>query len=159
MDMLTNVRHRRRILCVFPRYAHSFGTFEHAFSMLSVRAFLPPQGILLITSYLPDEWDVRFVDENIALAKDRDFQWADVVFVTGMHVQSASIHRIIERAHQFGKLTAAGGPSVSGCPDWYPDVDLLHIGEIGDATDHLIMRIDADISRPDKQERYTTVER
>ncbi|HET8551187.1 MAG TPA: B12-binding domain-containing radical SAM protein [Gammaproteobacteria bacterium] len=152
-------RNHRRILCVFPHYAHSFGTFEHAFSMLSVRAFLPPQGILLITAYLPDEWEVRFVDENIALAKDSDFQWADAVFITGMHVQSASIHKINERAHQFGKLTAAGGPSVSGCPDWYPDVDMLHIGEIGDATDKLIARIDADVARPDKQERYVTVER
>jgi radical SAM superfamily enzyme YgiQ (UPF0313 family) len=170
MDMLTatnnattnepfRARNRRRILCVFPHYAHSFGTFEHAHKMLSVQAFLPPQGILLITSYLPDEWEVRFVDENKRLTKDRDFKWADVVFVTGMHVQAGSIHRITERAHQFGKLTAGGGPSVSGCPDWYPDIDMLHIGEIGDATDKLIARIDADISRPEAQERYTTVER
>ncbi|HET7370171.1 MAG TPA: B12-binding domain-containing radical SAM protein [Gammaproteobacteria bacterium] len=153
------VRNHRRILCVFPHYAHSFGTFEHAFPLLSVRAFLPPQGILLIASYLPGEWEVRFVDENKGLAQDSDYQWADVVFVTGMHVQAESIHRITANAQRFGKLTAAGGPSVSGCPDWYPDVDMLHIGEIGDATDNLIARIDADFSRPAEQERYVTVER
>ncbi|HET7587527.1 MAG TPA: B12-binding domain-containing radical SAM protein [Gammaproteobacteria bacterium] len=153
------VRNHRRILCVFPHYAHSFGTFDHAFPMLSVKAFMPPQGILLITAYLPREWEVRFIDENIARASDADYEWADAVFITGMHVQSAHIHAINARAHEFGKLTAAGGPSVSGCPDWYADVDMLHIGEIGDATDKLIARIDADISRPAEQEHYTTVER
>lgn len=152
-------RNRRRILCVFPRYAHSFGTFDHAFPLVSVKAFMPPQGILLIAAYLPAEWEVRFVDENIAAATDADYNWADAVFVTGMHVQSEYIQAINARAHAFGKLTAGGGPSVSGCPDWYADLDLLHIGEIGDATNALIARIDADITRPAEQERYTTVER
>ena len=33
------MRHRRRILCVFPRYAPSFGTFEHAYPLMDgVRA-------------------------------------------------------------------------------------------------------------------------
>jgi hypothetical protein len=37
------VRHRRRILCVFPRYAPSFGTFHHAYPLMDgVRAFMPP---------------------------------------------------------------------------------------------------------------------
>lgn len=154
-----DARNRRRILCVFPHYAHSFGTFDHAFPLVSVKAFMPPQGILLIASYLPAGWDVRFIDENVAGAKDADYEWADAVFVSGMHVQSEFIQTINTRAHRFGKLTAGGGPSVSGCPEWYADVDLLHIGEIGDATDKLIARIDADIARPAQQERYVTAER
>ena len=47
-------RHRRNILCVFPRYTPSFGTFEHAYRLMGVRAFMPPQGILVIAAYLPD---------------------------------------------------------------------------------------------------------
>ncbi len=49
----TASRHRR-ILCVFPRYTHSFGTFDYAFPLLGVRAFMPPQGLLLIAAALPD---------------------------------------------------------------------------------------------------------
>ena len=56
----------RRILCVFPRYTSSFGTFEHAYPLTDgVRAFMPPQGLLLIAAYLPANWPVRFIDENI----------------------------------------------------------------------------------------------
>src|SRR5258708_1731819 len=56
----------RRILCVFPRYTSSFGTFEHAYPLTDgVRAFMPPQGLLVIAAYLPADWPVRFVDENI----------------------------------------------------------------------------------------------
>ena len=42
----------RNILCVFPRYAPSFGTFHHAYSLLGgVRAFMPPQGLLLVAAF------------------------------------------------------------------------------------------------------------
>jgi hopanoid C-2 methylase len=44
----------RNILCVFPRYTPSFGTFHHSYQLLGgVRAFMPPQGLLLIANYLP----------------------------------------------------------------------------------------------------------
>lgn len=144
---------------MFPRYTHSFGTFDHAFPLMKVRAFMPPQGILVIAACLPEEWEVRFIDENLGAAADGDYQWADVVFISGMHVQRGHISAINDRAHAFGKLTVLGGPSVSGCPEWYPDVDLLHVGELGDATDAILARLDASVARPARQEVYTTEER
>jgi radical SAM superfamily enzyme YgiQ (UPF0313 family) len=71
----------RRILCVFPRYAPSFGTFQHAYPLFGgrVRAFMPPQGLLVVAAYLPERWPVRFIDENIAPARAADFRWADAV--------------------------------------------------------------------------------
>src|SRR5690606_18845179 len=132
-------RSERRVLCVFPRYAPSFGTFQYAYPLMPrVRAFMPPQGILVMAAYLPRQWQVRFVDENMGPATDADYEWADVVFISGMHVQRAHINRINDAAHRHNRLTVLGGPSVSGCPEYYPDVDILHIGEIGDATDELI---------------------
>jgi radical SAM superfamily enzyme YgiQ (UPF0313 family) len=151
---------RRRVLCVFPKYTRSFGTMHHAYKLMhGVKAFMPPQGILVTAAYLPKEWEVRFVDENLKPAKDSDYRWADVVLMSGMHVQREFICQINDRAHSFGKLTVLGGPSVSGCPEWYPDVDLLHVGELGDATDKVFHRIDASIERPVKQEVFTTVNR
>src|SRR5579883_1002712 len=132
-------QNRRRILCVFPRYSPSFGTFNNAYPLLGgVKAFMPPQGILVVAAYLPKEWAVRFVDENIRSAKPADYRWADAVIVSGMHIQRSQINRINAMAHRYGKLTAIGGPSVSGCPEYYPDFDLLHLGELGDATDRMI---------------------
>src|SRR5918912_1130150 len=122
----------RRILCVFPRYTSSFGTFEYAYQLTDgVRAFMPPQGLLLIAAYLPENWQVRFIDENMARATAADFAWADVVMVSGMHVQAPQIRDIDARAKAAGKVVVLGGPSVSGAPEMYPQVDYLHIGELG----------------------------
>ncbi len=118
---------------------------------MGTRAFMPPQGILLIAAALPKHWQVRFIDENMEPATDRDFAWADAVFVSGMHIQRRQIDDICRRAHRFGKVTVLGGPSVSSCPEYYPSFDYLHVGEAGDATDDLIAILSHDIARPEQQ--------
>src|SRR3569833_1015248 len=142
----------RRILCVFPRYTSSFGTFEYAYPLTDgVQAFMPPQGLLLIAAYLPKQWQVRFIDENIRPATNDDFGWAEAVFVSGMHIQRQHMTDICRRAHEHDLPVAIGGPSVSACPDYYPSFDYLHVGELGDATDALILRLSQDGSRPEQQ--------
>jgi radical SAM superfamily enzyme YgiQ (UPF0313 family) len=154
------VNQQRRVLCVFPAYTPSFGTFSHAYSMLwRVKAFMPPQGLLLIAAYLPESWEVRFIDENIARASAADFAWADAVMVSGMHIQAPQIHDIARRAKAAGKPVALGGPSVCGSPEMYPEFDYLHIGEMGDATDRLIQLLDACTEPPREQVRLETSER
>ena len=151
----------RRILCVYPRYAKSFGTFQHAYPLFGgrVRAFMPPQGLLVVAAYLPLSWHVRFIDENSHPATTRDFMWADAVFVSGMHVQRPHIEDLIARAHTHGRPVVLGGPSVSGCPEYYPTADILHVGELGDATDHVIEYLDTHDGRPVRQQRFETVTR
>jgi hopanoid C-2 methylase len=150
----------RRILCVFPRYTSAFGTWEHAYPLTDgVQAFMPPQGLLLLAAYLPEQWPVRFVDENIRAATCGDFEWADAVLVSGMHIQRQQMNEICRRAQAFGLPVAIGGPSVSACPDYYPSFDYLHVGELGDATDELIAQLARDPSRPKRQVVLKTVER
>jgi radical SAM superfamily enzyme YgiQ (UPF0313 family) len=149
----------RRVLCVLPAYAPAFGTFSHALKLLGAKAFMPPQGLLLIANYLPASWEVRFIDENMSRATQGDFAWADVVFVSGMHIQAAQIHNLRDRAKAAGKVTVLGGPSVSGAPQAYPDYDYLHIGELGDATDALLAHLDATIAPPPRQMLFATKER
>ena len=151
----------RRVLCVFPEYAKSFGTFQHAYPLFGgrVRAFMPPQGLLVIAAYLPASWSVRFVDENSRRATDADFRWADVVLTSGMHIQRPHIDGIIRRAHTHGRPVAVGGPSVSGCPEYYPDADFIHLGELGDATDRLIAHVDTHDGREPRQLTFATTRR
>jgi hopanoid C-2 methylase len=154
------VKNRRRVLCVFPHYTPSFGTFNHAYRLMKgVRAFMPPQGLLLIAAYMPEGWPVRFIDENIRKATAAELEWADVILVSGMHVQRQQIHDIAERAHAAGKVVMLGGPSVSASPEMYPDIDYLHIGEMGDATDRLIACLDESVARPSAQIRFETKDR
>jgi radical SAM superfamily enzyme YgiQ (UPF0313 family) len=76
-----------------------------------------------------------------------------------MHIQRPQIGDINRRAHAYGKVTALGGPSVSGCPEYYPDFDYLHVGELGDATDALVARLSETVVRPPEQVRFETKER
>jgi radical SAM superfamily enzyme YgiQ (UPF0313 family) len=149
----------RNILCVFPKYAPSFGTFDYSYPLVGVKGFMPPQGILTIAAYLPANWQVRFIDENMRAATPADFAWSDAVFVSGMHIQRPRIKELAARAHAAGRAAILGGPSVSGCPEWYPEFDYLHVGEIGDATDALIAALDVDVRRPRRQVRFETMER
>ncbi len=150
----------RRILCVFPRYTSSFGTFEYSYSLTDgVQAFMPPQGLLLIAAYLPENWPVRFIDENIRPATAEDFEWAEAVLVSGMHIQRHQMNDICRRAHAFDLPVAIGGPSVSACPDYYPSFDYLHVGELGDATDAVIAQLARDSSRPPRQVVFKTADR
>jgi radical SAM superfamily enzyme YgiQ (UPF0313 family) len=148
------------VLCVFPHYTPAFGTFNHAYRLMrDVRAFMPPQGLLLIAAYMPERWTVRFVDENIRKASAAELEWADVVVVSGMHVQASQIRDIAARAHAVRKPVVLGGPSASACPEMYPEVDYLHIGEMGDATDRIIACLEESAARPPAQMRFETTER
>src|SRR5438270_3086260 len=154
------VANQRRVLCVFPTYTPAFGTFQHAYKLMyRVKAFMPPQGLLLIAAYMPESWPVRFIDENIAPATEAELAWADVVLVTGMHIQAEQIRDVQRRAHAAGKITVLGGPSVSAAPEMYPDFDYLHVGEMGDATDHIVRAIDECTARPARQVVATTKDR
>src|SRR5262249_46307377 len=117
----------RRVLLVSPRYASSFGTFNHAYPLMGdVRACMPPQGILVIAGLVPARWPVRLVDENVRPVAREDLAWADAVLISGMHVQRAQIHDVARRAREAGRVTVLGGPSVSAAPQPYPPLDPLH---------------------------------
>ncbi|HEY4408014.1 MAG TPA: B12-binding domain-containing radical SAM protein [Xanthobacteraceae bacterium] len=154
------VAHKRRILCVFPRYTPSFGTFNHAYRLMrGVRAFMPPQGLLLVAAYMPATWEVRFIDENIRPATAAEFAWADAVMVSAMHIQAPQVRDIHARVKAAGKVTVLGGPSASAAPEMYPEIDYLHVGELGDATDALIARLDASVAPPAAQMIFKTEDR
>lgn len=153
-------QNKRRILCIFPKYSRSFGTFHHAYPLLGhVKAFMPPQGILLVAAYLPEMWEVRLIDENVQAAAEADYRWADAVITSGMHIQRPQVNEINAIAHRHNKLTIVGGPSVSGCPEYYPDFDILRVGELGDADDALIEYLDQSPERPTEQLRLETQDR
>ncbi|HLH97461.1 MAG TPA: DUF4070 domain-containing protein [Xanthobacteraceae bacterium] len=154
------VRNKRRVLCVFPRYTPAFGTFNHAYRLMrGVKAFMPPQGLLLVAAYMPDSWEVRFIDENIRRATAAELAWADVVMMSGMHVQAPQVHDIAARAKAVGRVSVLGGPSASASPEMYPEVDYLHLGELGDGTDALIAQLDASIEAPAAQMCFKTEQR
>ena len=145
---------------MFPKYAWSFGTFNYSFPLMgTVKAFMPPQGILLIAAMLPESWEIRFIDENIQHATEDDMLWADAVFTTGMHIQREHIRDVIGRAHKAGRPAILGGPSASSAPEWYPEADIIHVGEAGDATFEIFELIDHNPGRSRQQIIFRTSRR
>src|SRR5450755_273139 len=127
--------------------------------MRGVKAFMPPQGLLVIAAYMPASWQVRIVDENIACATEAEMAWADVVMISGMHIQAPQIRDIHARAKAAGKITVLGGPSVSSAPEMYPEIDYLHLGELGNGTDALVARLDESLDPPATQVRFENKDR
>ncbi len=151
-----------RILLAYPYFStNNILSYEQMMSLYpGRRAVMSPLALLVLGArLLRDGWDVRLVDENVRRLERADLQCADVVAISGMHAQRRRIVEILEEANALGKITALGGPSVSICPEYYPMADYLHVGEMGDATDHLLQALARVRTKPAAQVVYTTVER
>jgi radical SAM superfamily enzyme YgiQ (UPF0313 family) len=97
------------------------------------------------------------VDENARAATAEELAWADASVPLGMHVQRPFIEDVIARAHHGASRRCWGGPSVSGCPEYYPDADLIQVGELGRTpTDAIIRWIDEHEDGPSHQLRFDT---
>ncbi len=96
-------------LLIYPEFPDTFWSFKHALKFLGKRAAQPPLGLMTVAALLPGEWNKRLVDTNVERLRDRDLAWADVVFLSGMHIQKESLLAIVERcraarsAHRGGR--------------------------------------------------------
>ena len=107
----------RRILCVFPRYTSSFGTFEYAYPADRRRAGVhAAAGPAADRGLSAGELAGSLHRREHSPATDEDFAWAEAVFVSGMHIQRQQMNDICRRAHAFDRAVAIGGPSVSRVP-------------------------------------------
>jgi radical SAM superfamily enzyme YgiQ (UPF0313 family) len=98
------------ILLVNPETPATFWSFKDALSFISKRASDIPLGLLTVAGMLPEEWNKRFVDMNVAKLKDKDLLWADYVFLSGMNVQALSMKQVIKRCNELDVKIVAGGP-------------------------------------------------
>jgi len=120
------------ILLVYPEYPVTFWSFKYALKFINKKANLPPLGILTVAAMLPEEWNLKLVDMNTKRLKDKDIDWADLVFISAMNIQNESAKSVIKRCKDFGVKTACGGPLFSSEAESFDDADylLLYEGEI-----------------------------
>lgn len=116
-------------LLVYPEYPDTFWSFKHALKFIAKRAVYPPLGLLTVAAMLPDDWEPRLVDMNVEPLRDEDLQWADVILISAMVVQTTSVRDVIARGKAFGKRIIAGGPLFTSLPDEFADVDFLVLNE------------------------------
>ena len=118
-----------RILLVYPVFPDTFWSFKHALKFIHKKASSPPLGLLTVAAMLPGTWEKRLVDMNVQPLKEKDIDWADMIFISAMTVQRKSTQRVIDRAKASGKTIVAGGPLFTSEPQAFPEVDHLILNE------------------------------
>lgn len=128
-----------RVLLVFPKLPFSFWSIPEI-AAAGWKASFPPLGLLTLAALLPDPWEVKLADLNVGPIPESDWRCADLVMISGMHAQRQGILEAIAIGRASGKITVAGGPYPSSCPEELIDAgcDFVACGE-GEATVPLLL--------------------
>ncbi len=116
-------------LLIYPQFPETFWSFKYALSFLGKRAAQPPLGLMTVAAMLPKYWNKRLVDTNVERLRKRDLEWADVVLLSGMHIQRDALAAIVERCRALGVRTVVGGPITSSLAAADLKADHVVIGE------------------------------
>lgn len=137
-----------RVLLVYPEFPTTYWGFQFSLPLIFSGATLPPLGLISVAAMLPDSWDLRLVDLNIEALEDEALSWAEVVLVSGMLVQEASMHDILRRARSLGRRTILGGPACTSSPELFPEADHLFLGEVEGRAGELWAAMKGEASAP-----------
>ncbi len=137
-----------KVLMVYPEFPDTFWSFKHALPFQGKRSAYPPLGLLTVAALLPPAWEKRVVDMNVRPLKDRDLDWADVVFASGMMVQGPSMRRVIQRAKARGLRTVVGGPIASTTDPHIAEADHVVEGEAEELMSVLAKDLESGSGRP-----------
>jgi radical SAM superfamily enzyme YgiQ (UPF0313 family) len=127
-----------KTLLVYPEFPISYWGFQHTMELVGCKASLPPLGLLTVAALLPQDWELRLVDLNVAPLSDDAIRWADLVLISGMHVQASSMHEVLARARRLGRRTVVGGPGPTTTPEAFADAEIIFVGEAEGRIDELL---------------------
>ena len=117
------------VLLVYPKYPNTFWSFKHILGYISKKAAFSPLGLLTVASMLPGEWNKKLIDINVRELKEKDINWADMVFISAMIAQKASVREIIARCKKLGKKIVVGGPLFTTTYPEFKEVDHFVLNE------------------------------
>jgi radical SAM superfamily enzyme YgiQ (UPF0313 family) len=118
-----------KILLLYPEFPDTFWSLRYALPFIRKKAVMPPLGLITVAAMLPKEWELRLVDLNVRQLTDDALNWADMVFVSAMEAQRASVERLVKRCHRAGKKIVAGGPLFTSEYEGFPEVDHFVLNE------------------------------
>src|SRR5215469_8794702 len=145
-----------KVLMIWPRFPASFWSFEKIMEILPKKAIHPPLGLLTVAALCPKTWELRLIDRAVEDLEESDLKWADLVMLSGMHVQKDDIHALLRRARALGKRTMVGGPYASSEPEVLARLaDHVVVGE----PDEVFGEIAADLERGTARPMYVISEK
>ncbi|MBW1709715.1 MAG: B12-binding domain-containing radical SAM protein [Deltaproteobacteria bacterium] len=118
-----------KVLLVYPRIPDTFWSFSNVLNFVRRKAVMPPLGLLTVAALCPQDWEFRLKDLNVTQLKDKDIEWADMVFLSAMIVQREGTDQVINQVKTVGRPLVAGGPLFTSLADEFEHVDHLVLGE------------------------------
>ncbi len=106
-----------RALLLYPEYPPSYWNMKFMGNIAARMALAPPLGLLTVGALLPKEWQLRLVDENLQPPTEDDWDWAEVVLLSGMFIQRRRLKELIRTAKDRGKTVVVGGPYPTVSPE------------------------------------------
>ena len=107
-----------RVLLLYPLFPKTFWSWDKVLDLIDRKATHPPLGLITVAAILPQTWDFRLVDCNVSPVTDADWDWAELVIISGMIVQKADMWDLMVEAKRRGKPVAVGGPYVTSVPEF-----------------------------------------
>ena len=131
-------------LLIYPRFPPSFFTSSDIIQHHIAKALHYPLGLLTMAALLPEDWQLRLVDLNVNNLTEEDWEWAEVVMLSGMHIQKHGLHTLLREAKQRQKTTICGGPYASLVPEELLDIgcDYVVWGEAENSMEELFSSLD-----------------
>ena len=136
-----------RVLLLYPLFPKSFWSFEKTLALVDCKALLPPLGLITVAALLPQSWEFKLVDHNVQEITESDWDWAELIVISGMIVQKEDMLAQISAAKDRDKLVAVGGPYATTSPQEVEAADFLVLDE-GEIT---LPKFIAAIERGDRQ--------
>jgi len=101
-------------------------------------------GLLTVAALLPATWEFRLADLNVRALTAADWQWADLVMVSGMIIQQAGILSMVREAKERGKTVMVGGPYATSRSKEVLDAgaDFLVRGEVENIIGNLLAALE-----------------
>lgn len=123
-----------KTLLIYPQFPSTFWSYEKILELVDRKVLLPPLGLVTVAAILPQTWEFKLVDRNITAVTEAEWEWAELVILSGMIVQKVDFIAQIQEAKRRGKLVAVGGPYPTSVPheieDSGADFLILDEGEI-----------------------------
>ncbi|MHB8068089.1 MAG: B12-binding domain-containing radical SAM protein [Desulfobaccales bacterium] len=106
-----------KALLINPPYLDSFWSFKPSCEYQGALAMTPPLGLMTVAALLPKEWQLRLADLNTRALSELEWQWADLILLTGMLAQKDGLLALIREAKARGKTVVVGGPYATSVPE------------------------------------------
>lgn len=116
-----------RALLLWPIMPNSFWSYQETLDLAGLRSTNPPLGLITIAAMLPSDWEIRFVDRNVSLETDEDWDWCDMVIISAMIIQKQDFRELIQKGVALGKKVAVGGPYPTSVPDFALDAGAQYL--------------------------------